>query len=110
MAIFTAENADAWKTLGNSMISQKPSPGKEVYVSKGRKHKGKRGVVCRHQRDKYDDTFRYMAPASIAFAQMEGRDGYVCLVRDHDTNRTFWVKASYLLVVEDLTISLSELI
>lgn len=94
--VFTATNRDAWQRIADEASEQRPSFGKTVEIVSGRKHKGKTGIVVKHQVDQYADT-RYKTDASLALREINGREGYVVLVKANDGS-LFWVKAEYTLV------------
>lgn len=105
MPTFTAENAAGWQAIANGCEKDRPSPGKWVSVESGRKHKGKIGQVVRHQRDKFAvDAYRYGSAASDALRDMQGRYGWVCVVRNEADGTTFWVKADYLKIIPRPTV------
>lgn len=100
MPAITAENAAGWQKIAEDLAPQRPSVGKWVRVLEGRKHVGKIGQVVRHERDRYDRVERYRSEASMHFIDMRGREGFVVLVQDARNPSRFWVKASYVVVVD----------
>jgi hypothetical protein len=99
MACINEETRDFWQQLANDLSKQRPYPSRLVKVTGGRKHKGKEGVVVRHQYDKFSNAFRYGGDANLQMREMAGRAGFVCLV-DAGSER-FWVKADYVECVDD---------
>ena len=99
MATFTAENAAGWQAIADDCEKTRPSAGKYVRVDGGRKHTGKIGQVVRHQLDKFSSAYRYGSGASDALRDMQGRYGWVCMVRNEADGAVFWVKADYLTIV-----------
>lgn len=100
MAVINSDNRQAWQNLANEAGKNRPSVDKRVKIVKGRKHKGKEGIVIRHIRDQYDTTWRYCPEASAMLREMNGRSGYVIQVRT-ESNETFWVKADYSEILEN---------
>lgn len=90
-----------WQALAD--IAQGPNAkriyaGIRVQVEGGRKHKGRTGLVTRHQESKFGYPFRYASGASLDLRHMMGRDGYVALVTPDDGKDTvpFWVACQHL--------------
>ena len=98
MAVITQENRDAWQALGSSLSENNPLH-KRVRVVRGRKHKGACGVMIRQMRDAFYD-WKYVSEASEMYKEMEGREGYVGLIEDEETQKTFWVKCAYLEILD----------
>jgi hypothetical protein len=96
MSAINADTREVWQHIADELSKQRPYPGRMVTITGGRKHKGKRGKVLRHQQDRFFDAFRYGNEASAHMTEMAGRYGYVCLV-ENEANPTdkFWVKADY---------------
>ncbi len=92
MSCINSDTVDFWRQLANDLSAQRPSYGKRVRVTVGRKHIGKEGTVERHQVSRYGSAFRYGGEANLHMREMAGRDGFVCLVRD-DGGVAFWVPA-----------------
>lgn len=95
-SVFTKDNRDTWQRIADKASEQRPSVNKTVEIIAGRKHKGKTGIVVKHQVDQFADT-RYKSDASLALREINGREGYVVLVKANDGS-LFWVKAEYTLV------------
>lgn len=94
MAAITQETMVGWKALASQLSLNNPL-NKRVKVVGGRKHKGKIGKVISQMRDQYYD-WKYVDQAQEMYRTLEGRDGFVGLVMDEQTNSTFWVKCTYL--------------
>lgn len=95
MPTFTAENREAWQSLINDVGSDAPRPGRHVTIEGGRKHKGRSGIVLRHQTDQYWTGHRYESAAQATLRQAMGRHGYIILVEPDEGGEPFWVKADY---------------
>jgi hypothetical protein len=98
VSAINADTVDFWKAVAADVSLDRPYPGRRVYVDRGRKHKGKRGTVMRHERSRYTDAFRYGGDASQHMTEMRGRYGFRCLVRDDLTGETFWIDAPHLVI------------
>jgi len=96
MPAINEKTRGTWQDIANELSKQRPVPGRKVSITGGRKHKGKRGTVLRHQLDKFVDAFRYGGEANHHMTEMAGRFGYVCLVENMENpSDRFWVKADY---------------
>lgn len=84
-----------WQSIADMLSRQRPYVGRWATVIRGKKLKGDRVKVLRHQIDAYEDVFRYGGSASHHMRAMDGRSGYVCLVESAGGMRA-WVKAKYL--------------
>lgn len=88
---------------------QKPSPGKRVRVIGGRKHNGKIGYVIRHQESQFYGRFAKKKPTeNLALREVEGRVGYICLVKNEADGTTFWVDADKVDVIDLLGFKITE--
>jgi len=96
VSAINAENRGAWQALADELSKQRPSPGRAVRVTGGRKHKGERGTVERHQVSRYSDPFRYASDAQAHMREMSGRFGFACLVRPDGNGAAFWINAEHL--------------
>jgi hypothetical protein len=74
--LFTPENRQSWQELFNSLDVDRPSVGRMVRVTGGKKHLGKEGKVFWHGKDKYSDAYRYGSPAQWHFRDAAGRYGW----------------------------------
>lgn len=99
MAVFTADNRKFWQDLADTLSMDRPSVGKTVRVTGGRKHLSKVGVVVYHGVDKFSDAFRYADEAQTAYREMAGRYGYIVKIKQDDGS-TFWIKADSVAVVK----------
>jgi hypothetical protein len=97
MSFLSEVPRETLQSLFNTVALDKPSVGSTVRIVGGQKHRGKVGIVKRHQRDGYVDPFRYGNSASHMMTQARGRYGYIVLVQEFD-GPTFWVKADYCMV------------
>ena len=98
MSAINEDTRAAWQAIADELSKQRPHAGRRVRVVGGRKHKGKEGLVERHQLSKYGDAYRYASEAQAHMRDMAGRDGWVCLVRT-DAGETFWINAQHTEVV-----------
>lgn len=96
-----SEHRDAWQRIANAASEQRPCEGRRVRIVEGRKHKGRSGVVVRHQLSKFGDAFRYGGAANLHMREMQGRSGFVCLVEPDDGGSKFWVNADYTEVLDN---------
>jgi len=99
MSVITAENARAWRGLAQSVEIDRPSVGKRVRVTRG-KRAGREGIVERHQLSRYGNACRYGDSASHMMRDMMGRSGWCVLVRD-DAGATFWASADAVEVLRE---------
>ena len=91
---FFAEMAEASEV-------QKPGPGRRVRVTGGRKHKGKVGYVIRYQESPYFEKYgKRKTDVNMALREVEGRLGYICLVKCEADRSTFWVDADKVEVID----------
>lgn len=97
MSVYSPETRNFWQSIANEASAQRPSVGKSVEIVKGRKHKGKSGIVVWHGVNQFSDAFRYCDSARLALAEINGREGYSVKVKMEDGN-TFFVPAEYTLV------------
>jgi hypothetical protein len=102
MPAITDDNKDFWQKLANDLAADRPFAGKTVEVVKGRKHKGKVGIVRRHQLDKFSTAYRYGNDASHHMKDMAGTYGWCCMIQDNATGENFWVRADYLKVIQPI--------
>lgn len=102
MPAINEDTREFWQQLADDLSAQRPYPGRRIEIVKGRKHKGKTGIVRRHMPDRYYDAFRYASEASAHMIQMAGREGYVVLV-DPENGPSFWVRADYTKVLVDIS-------
>jgi hypothetical protein len=91
-----SENVEFWRDVAKEADKQRPRTGRRVCVVGGRKHKGKEGLVTRHQHDQFSHAYRYGNEASMHMKDMVGRSGWVCLVQPDDGSQPFWVKADFV--------------
>ena len=98
MSCINADTVDAWRHIAAEASPQRPSPGRRVRVTGGRKHIGRDGVVLRHMPSRYLNAFRYGGEASHHMREIVGRYGYVVLVQP-DEGPPFWVRADYVNVL-----------
>jgi len=94
MPAINENTVDFWKDMAKEASKVRPNPGRRVQIVKGRKHKGKEGVVLKNIQDRYYDAFRYGGEASHHMTAMYRREGFVVLV-EQDSGKTFWVRADY---------------
>ena len=80
------------------MSRERPFKGAGVRIFKGRKHKGKEGIVFWHGLDKFANTFRYGSPNSQALAEVQGRHGYRVGIETEDGEK-FFVPAEYTTIL-----------
>jgi hypothetical protein len=92
VSAINADTADAWRQIAKDCEATRPSAGKRVRVTGGRKHVGKEGTVLRHQISKFGDAYRYGNDASHHMRDMMGRSGWTCQVRT-EAGETFWTDA-----------------
>ncbi len=90
--MITAENRAEWQSLANTVSDQRPSPGKRVRVTDGKKHLGKEGLVTWHGLDRFVDAFRYASGAQATLREMAGRYGYRVGIKTDD-GETFFIRA-----------------
>lgn len=110
MSAINQENARGWQIIADMLSRQRPYVGRWATVVRGKKLKGDRVKVLRHQIDQYEDVFRYGNEASHHMRAMDGRAGYVCLVETEGGKRA-WVKAKYLMCdysYTDWTVALGD--
>jgi hypothetical protein len=90
-------SSEYWGALTKILMPDRIYAGLRVEVTGGRKHKGRTGVVTRHQRSAYEqDVFRYASGASLDLRIMLGRDGFAALVTP-DEGAPFWIPCKYLM-------------
>lgn len=99
MPAMNADTAPMWRDLAVTVSEQRPSPGKRVRVTGGRKHVGKEGVVTRHEVNKYRDAFRYGGDANLHLREMMGRAGFRVCVEPECGEDPFWVDADKVEVI-----------
>ena len=90
--------SSAMQKIADNCSVDRPSVGKNVIVTEGRKHMGKSGVVITHMRDKYHPNY-HKTEASLMLQEIIGREGFVVQVKT-ETGEKFFVKASYVKVVQ----------
>lgn len=98
MPAITAENAHVWQGLADSLGPERPGVGKRVTVHRG-KHRGKTGIVRKHQVTKFGTPFRYMTDAQMHLNDMVGKHGY-CVQVETDDGTKFWTAATNVNVVQ----------
>ena len=91
-------NREAWQNLANDLAPQRPSVGKSVRVTEGRKHLGKVGKVTWHGVNKFDDLWRYQSEAQMHYRDMAGRDGYRVGIETPD-GKSFFINADKVEVI-----------
>jgi hypothetical protein len=99
MACINADTRDFWNQLAKDLDGQRPRAGKFVEVTGGRKHKGKRGHVVRHELSRFGDHYRYGSDASHHMRDMTGREGWRVLVQCG--LEQFWCDASKVTVTSE---------
>ena len=95
MSIWGELSHEAAQQLVNQVAVQRPSVGKNVVVTEGRKHIGKRGKVFWHGLDKYSHAFRYGGDATLALRQVEGRYGFRIGIESENGER-FFINADHV--------------
>lgn len=90
------------KQVAENTADQRPSKGKRVRITKGRKHQNKEGIVFWHGWDKYNNPTRYMDNAQIVMAEILGRHGFRIGVETDDGERFFCPADSALVLSETL--------
>lgn len=96
MACINESTRDAWQHMADEASKQRPYVGRRVKVVQGRKRLGETGTVIRHERDRFQpDVWRYGTDASMHLRDMQGRRGFVCVVR-FDGGGKDWIKSQYL--------------
>jgi hypothetical protein len=100
------DQSKAWGALQNmadnseKYFPDRPDKGKHVKVIRGRKHKGKAGVIFWHGRDKYVDNTRYCGNGlQAAMTQLIGIYGYRVGVVTEENER-FFVPADYVKIIK----------
>jgi hypothetical protein len=100
MSAINADTAKAWQAIADRLSVTRPSTGKTIRVSGGRKHKGKVGIVEIHQISHYTNVYRYGNEASHHMRDLSGREGWVCRVRCIATGESFWIAAEHVDVIK----------
>lgn len=101
MPAINSDTVDFWRQLAKDLEPQRPSPGKQVKVTGGRKHKGKSGIVLRHMRSHFKDyLWQYGSEANLHMRDLRGREGFVILVHPND-GPDFWVDADKVEVISN---------
>ena len=88
MTTFTADNAQMWRDLFESVQARRPSVGKTVRVVSGKKHIGKSGQVIWHGEDKFYST-RYRADAQESMREAMGLHGFRVGIKTADGEKFF---------------------
>lgn len=92
MSAITSENASGWQKLADSVEPNRPTVGRRVRVTEGRKWLGSEGVVTVHWRDSGSSAWRYGGDANLHLRDMAGRYGFRVKVRRGD-GVEFWCDA-----------------
>lgn len=101
---------EAWQRVIKNTSHGRPSVGKRVVVTDGKKYKGKIGIVRWHGVNKYSDAFRYADNAQSAMREITGKWGYRVRV-ETDNGESFFVDADKVEVVSmDNAIHLIDMI
>ena len=92
-------SSEYWGALRDIAATDRIYQGLRIRVEGGRKHKGRTGIVTRHQRSAYSTALRYASGASLDLRIMRGRDGFVALVTPDDDGdpKQFWVPCEHLM-------------
>jgi hypothetical protein len=98
MPAMNPDTRTAWQAIANDLSNQRPSVGKRVKVTGGRKHTGKTGTVSRHQPSRFVNATRYASDAQAHMREMAGRFGYVVMVSPDD-GAAFWIDADKVEVI-----------
>lgn len=93
MTHMNSETRATWQQIADDASPQRPSVGKTVIITKGRKHKGKSGVVVKHAVSLFSDT-KYKTPAMLSLMEINGREGYYITVK-MENGETFSCSAEY---------------
>lgn len=94
------EFRQAWQAQLDKLEPNRPSVGKRVRVTEGRKYLGKEGEVFWHGIDKYDPIARYMTGAQEWMRDAAGRKGYRVGIRT-DEGEKFFIGADKVEVIEE---------
>lgn len=94
--VINEDTRRGWQIIADMLSRQHPCPGRTAIVVRGRKMRGARVEILRHQIDRYENVFRYGNEAAHHMRAMSGRSGYVCLVRILESAEQAWIKAKYL--------------
>jgi hypothetical protein len=94
MSAINENTAAAWRIIAATTDTTRPSVGRRVRVTGGRKHLGKIGVVQIHERNKFNnEAYRYGSDAQHHMRDMAGRSGWRCKILTDD-GEAIWVDAS----------------
>lgn len=97
---------DPWKSIAVELEKNRPSVGKHVIIIRGRKHKGKKGLVIKHKLNVYEKIFGFKAAQTTKLRDMTGREGYVCQIQSGP--EVFWVNADYTEILPVLDSALGQ--
>lgn len=89
---FGAAKDRAWQAIGKlaeGMAAERPSVGKRVTVTGGRKHKGKVGTVFYHRPDAFGHPFRYCNDMQRAMREARGTNGFRVGIETDDGEKFF---------------------
>lgn len=100
--MFAEEHRSAWEDIIARTSIDRPSKGKRVRVTSGRKYKGVEGVVVWHGLDKFSNPHRFYDSAQITMSEIMGRNGYRVKIQP-DNGQPFYVSADWVVVLEPST-------
>jgi hypothetical protein len=92
----TSISREQWQRLADDLSAQRPSVGKRVRVSSGKKFLGRVGIVRWHGPDKYARDY-YRTPAQLDLRDLRGRDGF--RIRVESDGESFFVGADQVEVI-----------
>lgn len=91
MARINEQTADAWTKIAANVEPERPSVGKRVRITKG-KRVNVEGVVAEHKRSRFSTAYRYGNDAHMHMLDMRGRRGWTVRLRT-DSGENFWADA-----------------
>jgi hypothetical protein len=97
MGVINADTASMWQKLAGSFDKDRPSPGKMVRVTKG-KREGVEGLVIAHQKSRFSDAYRYGSDAHLHMLDLRGRHGWTVRVKPSNGG-LFWANADHVEVL-----------
>jgi hypothetical protein len=84
---------DTWQGIAKDLSADRPSVGKRVRVTGGRKYKGKEGQVQRHMVDQFNPwKWQYSDGPARLMMEMTGTYGYRIQIASDDGS-LFWIDA-----------------